>query len=164
MKNKNTMKKIILSAVVATMISLTAFADGGKKVTTEVGEQNVSYVVLTQFRSDFENASNVVWTVNSTAQKASFTLNKVQYTAYYDSIGQYWGLAQNVDYSTVTAAIKKQITKSYTGFDVKEVTRFEAQDGEEPVVYFINLKNTTSEVILTIAPGDGQIKNIDVIK
>ncbi|MES2426525.1 MAG: hypothetical protein V4560_06105 [Bacteroidota bacterium] len=158
------MKKIILTAVVATMISLTAFADGGKKSTTEVGEQNVSYTVLTQFKSDFENASNVVWTVNSTAQKAAFTLNNVNYTAYYDSIGQYWGLAQNVAYPTVTSAIKKQIAKSYNGYDVKEVTRFEAQDGEEPVVYFINLKSATSEVILTIAPSDGQIKNIDIIK
>lgn len=158
------MKKIFITAVIATMFSITAFADGGKKASTETGENNVSYTALTQFKSDFENVSNVVWTVTSTSQSASFTQNNVKYTAYYDSIGEFWGLAQDVNASTVTKAAKTTIAKKYSGYDVVKVTRFEAQDAEEPVVYFVDLKNATSEVVATISPVDGELKNIDTIK
>ncbi|MCC8426035.1 hypothetical protein [Mucilaginibacter sp. UR6-11] len=158
------MKKLIFTAAIATMLSVTAFADGGKKATTETGEQNVSYAVLTQFKSDFENVSNVIWTVTTGSQKVSFTKNNVNYTAYYDSFNEYFGLAQEVSFATVTNAIKTTIAKDYSSYAIKSVTRFEAQDGEEPVVYFINVKNTANNVILTISPNDGEVKNIEKIK
>jgi len=158
------MKKLFITAVIATMFSVTAFADGGKKTSTETGENNVSYSALTQFKSDFENASNVVWIVTSTSQSVSFTQNNAKYTAYYDWNGQFWGLAQDVTLATITKPAKQTIAKEYSGYDVANVTRFEAQDGEEAVVYFVKLKNATSEIVATISPVDGEIKNIDTIK
>jgi hypothetical protein len=158
------MKKLIFTAVFATLVSVAAFADGGKKTSTTTGEENVSYAVLTQFQTDYANATNVQWTIAPTSQKANFTLNNVNYTAYYDSVDQFWGLAQEVDFATVTKAVKNTMAKDYAGYSVASVTRFEANDGEEPVVYFINLKNDKENVIITISPADGQIKNIDKVK
>ncbi|WP_214070611.1 hypothetical protein [Mucilaginibacter sp. dw_454] len=155
------MKKLIFTAVIATMISVSAFADGGKKTSTTTGEENVSYAVLTQFQSDFENVSNTVWTVTSRSQKVNFTKNKVNYTAYYDANGEYWGLAQEIAATTVTKEVKNVLAKDYAGYDVKSVTRFEANDSEEPVVYFISLKNDKETILLTISPVDGQVTNID---
>ncbi|GAA4090592.1 hypothetical protein [Mucilaginibacter panaciglaebae] len=158
------MKKLIFTAVFATLVSVAAFADGGKKTSTTTGEENVSYAVLTQFQDNFADAGNVTWTVSSTSQKASFTKNNVNYTAYYDSIDQYWGLAQEVTFASVTKEVKNVIAKNYADYDVKSVTRFETNDGEEPVVYFIGLKNAKEDLILTISPADGQIENIAKVK
>lgn len=158
------MKKLIFTAVFATLVSVAAFADGGKKTSTATGEENVSYAVLTQFQSDYANATNVQWTVVPTTQKASFTLNNVNYTAYYDSIDQFWGLAQEVDFATVTKEVKKTIARGYVGYNIASVTRFEPNDGEEPVVYFINLKNDKENVVVTVSPADGQITNIEKVK
>lgn len=155
------MKKLIFTAVFATLVSVAAFADGGKKASTTTGEENVSYAVLTLFQNDYADASNVSWSVSSTSQKANFTKNGVNYTAYYDSVDQFWGLAQEIDFATVTKAVKNTIAKEYTSYDVKSVTRFETNDGEEPVVYFIGLKNQKESIVVTISPVDGQIKNID---
>jgi len=161
-RKKTIMKKLIFTAVFATLVSVTAFADDGKKTsTTTTGEENVSYAVLTQFQDQFADATNAVWTVGSTSQKVTFTKNNVNYTAYYDGYDQFWGLAQEIDFATVTKAAKSAIAKNFAGYDVNSVTRFEANDGEEPVVYFMSLKNNKESIIVTISPVDGQIKNID---
>ncbi|HEY9534189.1 MAG TPA: hypothetical protein VIQ77_06615 [Mucilaginibacter sp.] len=158
------MKKLIFTAVFATLVSVAAFADGGKKASTTTGEENVSYAVLTQFQDNFTDVSNVVWTVAPKSQKASFTKNNLNYTAYYDSVDQFYGLAQEVSFASVTKAVKSEIAKNYAGYNVQAVTRFEPNDGEEPVVYFIGLKNAKEDLVLTISPVDGQITNIDKVK
>jgi hypothetical protein len=162
-KMKNTMKKLILSAVIATMISVTAFADDVKKSSADNGEQNVSYAVLTQFKSDFENVSNVNWTVSKNSQQANFTQNNVNYTAYYDAVGEYWGIATEVSLANVSKEVKNTLAKDYAGYDVTSVTRFESQD-EEPAVYFVKVKNAAGALVLTMSPIDGQVKSTDKVK
>ncbi|MBC7399109.1 MAG: hypothetical protein H7289_04125 [Mucilaginibacter sp.] len=157
------MKKLFITAAIATMFSISAFADGGKKATTTSGEEKVSYAVLEQFKSDFENAANPVWTVTSSSQKVTFTQNNVKYTAFYDSRdNEFWGVSQEVSFATVTNSMKTKIAKSYKDYEVTGVTKFEPQDGEEPVIYFVNLKSADSQLVLTLAP-DGEVKNIEKI-
>jgi heptaprenylglyceryl phosphate synthase len=158
------MKKLFITAAIATMFSVTAFADGGKKATTTSGEEKVSYAVLEQFKSDFESAVNPVWTVTSSSQKVSFTQNNVNYTAFYDSRdNEFWGVSQEVAFVTVTSSMKTKIAKSYKDYEVTGVTKFQPQDGEEPVIYFVNVKSADSQLVLTLAP-DGEVKNIEKVK
>jgi hypothetical protein len=157
------MKKLVLSAVIATMISITAFADGVKKSSTDNGEENVSYTALTQFKSDFGNVSNVTWSVSKISQKATFTQNNTIYTAYYDAIGEYWGLAHDVALNNVEKEVKAKLAKNYAGYDVLSVTRFDSQN-EDPAVYFINIKNAAQTLVLTVTSYDGEVKNIEKIK
>ncbi|MES2808294.1 MAG: hypothetical protein V4619_06700 [Bacteroidota bacterium] len=156
------MKKFILSAVIATTISITAFADGIKKSSTDNGEENVSYTALTQFKSDFENVSNVNWSVSKTSQKATFTQNNTTYTAYYDAVGEYWGLAHDVTLNNVEKAVKTGLAKNYAGYDVQSITRFDSQN-EDPAVYFINVKNAAQTLVLTVTAYNGEVKNIEKI-
>ncbi|MDB5003825.1 MAG: hypothetical protein JWQ34_2050 [Mucilaginibacter sp.] len=153
------MKKLIMTAVIATMISVTAFADGGKK-TIATGEESITYTVLAQFKSDFSTASNVAWTVTSNCQKATFTENNISYTAFYDLNNEYWGVSQDVAYTTLSESIKNKIAKNYKSYEVKDVTKFESKDGEEPVVYFVSLKKADDKIVLTIAP-DNEIMNVE---
>ena len=146
-----TMKKLFITAAIATMFSVTAFADGGKK-TTETSEKNVSYAALSQFKNDFRSADDVLWTVTSNCQKVSFTDNNIDYTAFYSLNGEYLGLTEKVDYKALPAVAQKEIADDYTGYTVSSVIKYKTQGTTEPVVYFVDVKNAASEVVLKVTP------------
>lgn len=146
------MKKLFITAAIATMFSVTAFADGGKKTTTVTSEKSVTYAALNQFKSDFKDADNIVWTVTPNCQKVSFVDNDISYTAFYSTAGDYLGLTQHVDYSAIAPSVRKTIADSYKGYEVSNVIKYETQGTEEPVVYFVDVKSASSEVILKVTP------------
>ncbi|MEO8887188.1 MAG: hypothetical protein ABI367_14075 [Mucilaginibacter sp.] len=150
------MKKLFITAAIATMFSVTAFAaDGGKKNTSEAG---ISTTVLNSFAANFSEVKDAVWTVSSTTQKATFLLNGVKTNAYYDLSGEYIGTTNDVDYAIIPFEAKETIAKKYDGYTVSEVIKFKYEGQKSdvtPVVYFIDLKKgETSEVVLRIAPGE----------
>jgi hypothetical protein len=155
LKFKN-MKKIFITAAIATMFSITAFAaDGGKKNKSEAG---ISTTVLNNFAANFSEVKDAVWTISSTTQKATFLLNGVETTAFYDLAGEYIGTTNKVDYAIIPFEAKETIAKKYAGYAVSEVIKFKYEGAKaeiDPVVYFIDLKKgETSEVVLRIAPGE----------
>jgi len=155
LKFKN-MKKLIMTAVIATMFSVAAFAaDGGKKNKSEAG---VSTTVLNHFAVDFSEVKDAVWTVSSNSQKATFVLNAIEYTAFYDLQGEFLGTTNRVSYDIVIPAESKEtIAKKYAGYEVSEVIKF-AYAGKDsdvsPIVYFIDLKKGDKEVVLRTSPGE----------
>src|SRR4051812_15177345 len=97
LKFKN-MKKLFITAAIA-MIGLTTFAaDGGKKNTSEAG---VSTTVLNSFAATFTDVKDAKWTVSANSQKATFVLNAIEYTAYYDLQGEFIGTTNRVSYDIV---------------------------------------------------------------
>jgi len=155
LKFKN-MKKLIMTAVIATMFSVAAFAaDGGKKNKSEAG---VSTTVLNHFAVDFSEVKDAVWTVSSNSQKATFVLNAIEYTAFYDLQGEFLGTTNRVSYDIVIPAdVKETVAKKYAGYEVSEVIKF-AYAGKDsdvsPIVYFIDLKKGDKEVVLRTSPGE----------
>lgn len=147
------MKKLFITAAIATMFSVTAFADGGKKAKAE-GEKNVSYTVLNQFAADFEDASNVVWTVTPNCQKVDFVSEGAKYTAFYDFAGTYLGLTQEVSLSTLPEATRKEVAAKYADYTVNHVIKYQTQ-GTEPLVYFIDVQKAGKEVVLKAVPREG---------
>jgi len=143
------MKKLLITAVIATMFSIAAFADGGKKATTDEG---VTYAALNQFKTDFKSADDVMWAVTPNCQKVSFTQNNVDYTAFYSFDGDYLGITQNVSYKRMPSAVKKEITKEYKGYEVNSVIKYKTHGADEPVIYFVDLKNTAKEIVLKVTP------------
>ena len=145
-----------MTAVIATMFSVAAFAaDGGKKNKSEAG---VSTTVLNRFAADFSDVKDAVWTVSSTSQKATFVLNAIEYTAFYDLQGEFLGTTNRVSYDIVIPAeAKETIAKKYDGYEVSEVIKF-AYAGKDndvsPIVYFIDLKKGDKEVVLRTSPGE----------
>ena len=147
------MKKLFITAAIATLFSASVFADGTKKAKTEV---NVSYSVLNQFTADFADASNVVWTVNGSFQKADFISGDVKKTAFYNLQGQFVALTQDVDARAIPAKAQKEITEDYKGYTVNEViviqNNTELNPDADETAYFVDLKNDTKEVLVKITP------------
>ena len=155
LKFKN-MKKLFITAAIATMFSFTALADdGGKKNKTEAG---VSTTALTHFATDFYTVTDVTWSVTANCQKATFLQDGVTTTAFYDLSGQFIGTTNKMEYATLTTDQKETVAKKYAGYDVVEVIRFNyagASADVNPIVYFIDLKKGDSEVILKTGPNEG---------
>jgi len=147
------MKKLFITAAIATLFSASVFADGTKKAKTEV---NVSYSVLNQFTADFSDASNVVWTVNGSFQKADFISGDVKKTAFYNLQGQFVALTQDVDARAIPAKTQKEIAENYKGYTVNEViviqNNTELNPDADETAYFVDLKNDTKEVLVKITP------------
>ena len=144
------MKKLFITAAIATMFSVTAFADGGKKAKAE-GEKNVSYGALTKFATEFENASNVVWTVTPNTQKVEFVLEGAKFTAFYDLDGEYLGRTQEVSVLLLPEANRKELAAKYGDFTVSQVIQYENKSAE-PLVYFVDLVKGNKEIVLKAVP------------
>jgi len=147
------MKKIFITAAIATLFSASVFADGTKKDKTDV---NVSYTVLNQFNADFADASNVVWTVNGSFQKADFIADNVKKTAFYNLTGEFVALTQDVDAKAIPAKALKEINEDYKGYNVNEViviqNNTELNPDADETAYFVDLKSDTKEVLVKITP------------
>jgi len=147
------MKKLFITAAIATLFSASVFADGTKKSKTDV---NVSYTVLNQFNADFADAANVIWTVNGNFQKADFISNDVKKTAFYNLKGEFVALTQDVDAKAVPAAAQKEINEKYKGYSVNEVIVVQNNTDLNPdadeTAYFVDLKSDVKEVLVKITP------------
>ena len=154
LKFKN-MKKLFITAAIATMFSFTALADdGGKKNTNAAG---VNQTALTHFAKDFYTVTDVTWSVTANSQKATFLQDGVVTTAFYDLSGQFIGTTNKVDYAIIPFDDKETIAKKYAGYEVAEVIRFNYAGGDSSlntIIYFIDLKKDGSEVILKTSPSE----------
>src|ERR1700761_5038240 len=103
------MKKLFITAAIATLFSASVFADGTKKAKADV---NVSYTVLNQFNVDFADATNVVWSVNGTFQKADFVVDNAKKTAFYNLTGEFVALTQDVDAKAIPAKAMQEINEN----------------------------------------------------
>lgn len=148
------MKKIFLTTAIAALLSVNVFAaDGGKKAD---GGVNVSYVALHGFTADFADAKDVNWTVTKNCQKATFTIDGVRKTAFYNLSGEYLGVTQRVDPKAIPAKTMKQIAKDYAGYQIGEVIVYQANtdlnSNIDATSYFVDLKNDAHEVLVRITP------------
>jgi len=144
------MKKIFLTIATIGLLGTSVYAaDGGKKTSTA---PTVSYAVQNDFEATFDNAKNVTWVITANCQKASFTINDVKMTAFYNLNGEYLGLTQDVNYEVIGDKAKREIASSYKGYDVNEVIKLETNGTTNfaETVYFVDLKNTDSEVLVRV--------------
>jgi hypothetical protein len=147
------MKKLFITAAIATMFSASVFADGTKKASTTA---NVSYSVLNSFSTDFADAKNVTWTVNRNFQKADFIANDIKMTAFYNLQGEFVALTTDVDAKAIPAKAQAQIAEKYKGYKVNEVivlqNNTEVNPAADETAYFVDLKSDTKEVLVRITP------------
>ena len=144
------MKKLFITAAIATMFSASVFADGTKKAHTVT----VSYAVATQFNNDFANATNISWTVNKNFQKADFIYGGIKMAAFYNLQGEFVAVTQDADVKAIPAAAQKEIADQYAGYAVKEViviqNNTELNPDADETAYFVDLKSDTKEVLVKL--------------
>jgi opacity protein-like surface antigen len=146
------MKKLILTAAIATLFSASVFAaDGGKKVKETA---TVSYAVQNQFNADFSDAKDVAWSVSKNFQKAEFTSNGVKMTAFYNFNGEFIGLTQNADLKAIPAKTRKEIAAQYGDYTISQLIVYQVNSDlnpdVDPVAYFVDLKSADHEVLVRI--------------
>lgn len=149
------MKKIFLTTAIAALLSVNVFATAPVVKVTEDGTENVSYAAINKFNADFTRAKNVTWKVNSNFQKATFTLDDVKMSAFYDAKGELIGVTQNVQFKALPEKAKKQIGEKYAGYFANEVIKLEtgADNSYESTVYFVDLKKDNDEFLVRVTPA-----------
>jgi len=150
------MKKLFITAAIATMFSVTAFAAKGGKTTVTTGEDKISYTVLNQFNAEFKGAKDAAWTVTPNCEKVTFTLAGVQTTAFYDLAGEYLGATQTIGFKDIPFSAQEDITAKYAGYAVKEVIKYESNGNPDvsPVAYFVDVQKAGSELLVKVIPGE----------
>jgi len=149
------MKKIFLTIATIGLLATGVYAaDGGKKADKAPA---VTYMVQSEFDSTFTDAKDVNWTINSNVQKATFTMNDVKMTAFYDLQGDYLGVTQDVAYSTLDAKAQKEIASKYADYKVGEVIKLITADNQtnsDETIYFVDLTGKSDEVLVRVTTSD----------
>jgi hypothetical protein len=155
------MKKIFITAILFSSLSVSVFAaDGGKKKDATNSEA-VTYTVLNQFAYDFKDAKDILWKVDGNCQKADFTLDGQKYTAFYSLTGEYMGVTRSVDFKIVPAAAQKEIATEYAAYKIGEVIELQPKvavtidpyasaSNDDAKVYFVDLKNAKEEILVKV--------------
>ncbi|MGY4536578.1 hypothetical protein ACVW0P_000985 [Mucilaginibacter sp. UYNi724] len=149
------MKKLFISTAIAALFTVNVFA-ANTISKSESDADAVSYAVSSKFNSDFVRAENVTWKVNSKFQKATFTIDGVKKSAFYNLRGELIGITENVQFKELPAKAKKEIAAKYEGYFANEVIKLDNGDnGFDSTVYFVDLKNDKEEVLVRVTPSAG---------
>lgn len=128
------MKKIIM--ILAVLISTTsAFA----------GEENVATKVLNAFKTEFNTAKEVEWTVGSNYYKAAFVYNEKHVFAYYNGEGELLGLTRYLSSDDLPLNLQNNLKKSYSKYWISDLFEVAKSDG---TAYYITLEDADSKIVL----------------
>ena len=146
------MKKLVVLSL------FTAFALGVYAKDVEVkmeDEKGISYVTKKQFESEFKDAKNVVWSVSSVTQKASFVLNDRKMSAFYDLSGKYLGTIQYVDYNDMPYKAVREVSEAYKGFSPVAVLQIADRpanaETNDTGAYIVSMTKDGKEVYLQVS-------------
>jgi hypothetical protein len=138
------MKKLFIATMMVVTLTATAFA----------APKTVSSRISNRFQSEFENASNVSWTVTDKYSKASFILEGKTIEAFYDATGEKIGTSQAISVSSLPKKAQKVIDTKYAGYKVTEAISFDKTD--EGVQHYVSLENEKSKLVLEVSK-DGDV-------
>ena len=128
-------KMMIILAMMITLGTMSAFA----------GEENVSAKVLNAFKSDFNSAKEVEWTVGSDFYKAAFTFNGQHVFAFYNTDGEMLALTRYISSLDLPLTLQGDLKKNYSDYWISDLFEVSNNNGTN---YYITLENADSKVVL----------------
>lgn len=132
------MKKLLIAALLAVSVVSTAFADD---------PSDVNATILYNFRNNFTDATNVMWTSKKDYVKAVFTLENTTVEAFYKLNGELIGTSRNISLEQLPISAKRTFAKRFQDYTVKEAIKFE---GADEIAYYISAHNDKESVILKV--------------
>lgn len=139
---------MILTLAIA-VSTLSAFAGSAYgKPMAAAGEDNVSPKVLDAFKTEFNTAKEVEWTVGSNYYKATFTYNDKHVFAYYDTEGELLGLTRYLSPLDLPLALQSSLKKTYAGYWISDLFEVAKNNGTS---YYITLENADTKMVLKAA-------------
>ena len=133
------MKKLLLAALIVVAAGSSAFA---------LDETKVGFKVKNNFETQFEGATNAVWTTKDDYLKVSFTLADENVEAFFSVDGEMMGMSRNVDLKKLPLNAIQTIKKKYGAFKVTDTIEFD-QEGEKS--YYVMLENGNHKQILKVS-------------
>lgn len=151
------MKKVFILSFVALILSLSTQADDGSAKSVK-NLESISDNTLRQFGSIFYRASDVKWSINSSYQKATFTLNGKPSYAIYDHGSQLLVATQNVSTEELPSKAQHSLKANYADFKiikaVKVISRpSDYKFNDDTDHYWVSLVNDNKQVFLLISPS-----------
>lgn len=123
--------------------------------TSIANDEIVSPTVLKSFQSSFANAKEVDWSLSKTLYKASFALDGIYITAFYNSDGSMVAMTRNISLSQLPLTLQTDIKKEYSAFWISDL--FEIAN-EEGTSYYITLENADTKLVLQSNSNSGWTK------
>jgi hypothetical protein len=128
------MKKMMLTLAIV-ISTLSAFAV----------EEKVSPKVLDAFKSEFNTAKEVEWTVGNSYYMATFTYNDKYVFAYYNVDGVLLGLSHYISPAELPMALQNNLKKDYSDYWVSDLFEV-AKNGKTE--YYVTLENADKKIVL----------------
>ena len=133
------MKKMIMTLVIA-VSTISAFA----------GEEAVAAKVLNAFKSEFNTAKEVEWTVSNDYYMAAFTYNDKHISAYYSADGELLGLTRYISTDYLPLNLQSNLKKNYSDYWISDLFEV-AKNGETS--YYLTLENADTKIVLKAQAG-----------
>jgi len=141
------MKNLVLVFVAASFINLTACAQGGKELPANV---------KTAFDQKFPGARKIKWgKENATEWEAEFNFNNKEYSANFNSDGNWVETEYEIAKNEIPAAITKTLGKEFPGFKLGESEISETVKGK---LYEFEIKTGSGKMEVAIN-ADGVLLN-----
>ncbi|WP_127126148.1 hypothetical protein [Pseudoflavitalea rhizosphaerae] len=116
------------------------------------------------FLGDFSNATDVSWNRDKYYDIASFNLDGIHQTAYYDYKSELVGTVIPKTFNDLPQSAQKYIDKKYAGYQKGRVILYDDNEYNETDMmlyglqfqdednYFIELQRGTSDIVLQVTP------------
>ncbi|MBN8837532.1 MAG: hypothetical protein J0I09_09750 [Sphingobacteriia bacterium] len=134
------MKKLIMAAIIAIAVTTSAFA----------AHETVSYRILSQFRTDFSDATNVSWKVGKDFVKATFVLEDEKIEAFYNNAGELVATSKAIDFNKLPKKALRVIGEKYPfpPYELKEAIEMTTADsGKE---YYVSFTTQKESIVLKV--------------
>lgn len=102
-----------------------------RKALRKLEGTKVSNIAKTQFKSDFSNATNVVWKRFGTFDQATFTKNGQKMTAFYDENAKLVGTTEPKKLTDLPAKAQQEIKTKYKDYTVGAVIFYNDNEANE---------------------------------
>jgi len=132
------MKKMIVA--VAMLVTMSAFAN----------EKNVNPKALSAFKTEFSTAREVEWTTTSDYYRAAFDMNGQKVFAFYNTDGEFMGLARNISSAQLPVYLQSSLKKNYAGYWISDLFEIANNYGTS---YYVTLEDGDKKIVLKSAGG-----------
>jgi hypothetical protein len=136
------MKKLLVTALLAVTVVTSAFS----------ADTKVNRNILSSFKDEFKNVSEVTWSTAAEFTKASFVYDHVRTEAFFLPSGEIIGTSKAITFEELSAKAKKRFAKNFDGYVVTEAIRFDTPD--EGACY-LSAKNEKETVVVKVSDTDG---------
>lgn len=134
------MKKIIVTLAIA-LTTLSSFA----------GEEKVNTKVLDAFKTEFNAATEVEWTVGTDFYRAAFVYNQQHVFAYYNTEGELLGLTRYISPVDLPILLQAGLKKNYKDYWISDLFEVAKISGTS---YYITIENADTKIVLKSNGGN----------